>query len=245
VRSWWLLPVVAAVVAGVLLGSALYLVRPLHLTASGASPSSPAGGPTPAPKTPSPTRSSAPPSATESPRVPSGPAFTKRALLQRSEFLQYKWGKADQLSLTTGVNKKAILRCLRPQRVTIESVAAYAATYHGRTTLAGEQVIRYYSVAEAEGVFDQLAGQVDQCADRDSTRRATVGKRHDPDLGGISQTRWWNLSGAKKGDPMRGVLVIMRVDDRLMALCLTSDSTDPEETTDIIPLMRQGGLRLV
>jgi hypothetical protein len=241
VRSWWVLPVVTAVVLGVLLGSVLYLVRPLHLTASGVSPTGSIGS-TLASKTPA--RSVGPTVANKTP-VPNGPAFTKRALLQPGEFIQYKWAKADELSLTTGVSAQPILRCLRPDRITTRPVAAYAATHHGLTTLAGEQVIRYYSVAEAENVFDQLAGQVDDCADRDSTRRAKVGKRHDPDLAGISQTRWWNITGSAEGDPMRGVLVIMRVDDRLMALCLTANSTDPAKTTNIIPLMRQGGLRMV
>lgn len=257
-RSWWVMPVVTAVVLGVLLGGLLYLVRPLHLTASGASAPKPAGSsalpaktfPTktlPAKTLPAKTPTARAPTTqtTSPPRVPRGPAFTERALLQSTEFVQYGWGKADELALTTGVSAQPILRCLRPDRVTTKPVAAYAATHHGLTTLAGEQVIRYYSVSEAEHVFDQLVEQVSHCAGQGPTRRAAVGKRHDPDLAGISKTRWWNLRGSTKSDPMRGVLVIMRVDDRLMALSLTANSTDPAKTTDIIPLMRQGGLRMI
>lgn len=244
-RRWWVLPVAAAVVLGVLLGSMLYVVRPLHLTASGAS--SPRASSSTKPADPPKPRESPKPAAktTTSPRVPSGPEFTERALLQSNEFIQAKWVKADELSLTTGVSDQPLLRCLRPDRLKTKPVAAYAATHHGLTTLAGEQVIRYYSVADAERVFAQLAKEVSQCADQGSARRAKVGKRHDPDLAGISDTRWWNLRGASKDDSMRGVLVIMRVHDRLMALCLTANSTDPAETTDIIPLMRQGGSRLI
>ena len=44
---------------------------------------------------------------------------------------------------------------------------------------------------------------------------------------------------------MRGVLVVVRVDDRLVALYLHATTTDPAKTTDIVPLMRQAGLRLV
>lgn len=256
-RSWRIGPVAAAAVVGVLLGGVLYVVHPLHLASSSASLPTPVGSPAPlttpstppsasastgAPRRPASSRS---PSASPSRRVPSGPPFTPRALLQSSEFLQYKWAKADELSLTTGVSAAPILRCLRPDQVRTRPVAAYAATHHGLNTLAGEQVIRYYTVADAKGVFDRLAREVDRCPGLAASRRASVGRRHDPDFDGISQTRWWNLGGVGKQDPMRGVLVIMRVDDRLMALCLTSSATDPAVTTDILPLMRQGGLRLV
>lgn len=255
-RSWWVLPVVTAAVLGVLLGGVLYVVRPLQLTASGVRPAESAGPPvarkTPAESAGSTVASKTPAESpgstvaqTPTPSVPNGPVFTQRALLQSNEFMHYKWGKADRLSLTTGISAQPILRCVRPDRITIKPVAAYAATHHGLSTLAGEQVIRYHSVAEAENVFDQLAEDVGQCAEADPARQASVGQQHDPELVGISRTRWWNVRGLAKDDPMRGVLVIMRVDDRLMALCLTSNSTDPAVSTDIIPLMRQGGLRMV
>ena len=107
------------------------------------------------------------------------------------------------------------------------------------------QVVRFADAAEASAALKQLVGQVGGCDDAASQRRAAVGTRHEPDLEGISETVWWNVRGARAQDPMRGVLALVRVDDRLVVLYLHATTTDPAKTTQVLPLMRQAGLRLV
>lgn len=175
----------------------------------------------------------------------SGSPFTERALLQTNEFLQYGWAKASELSLQEGVVTKPLLPCLQVGSLPQEPAAAYAATYQGLHTQAAEQVVRFASEADARAALDRLVTQVAGCAGAPAERRVQVGKRHDPDLDRISETTWWNVRGSAPHDAMRGVLVLARVDDRLVALYLHATTTDPAKTTDILPLMRQAGLRLV
>ena len=172
-----------------------------------------------------------------------GPPFTELALLQTSEFLEYGWGKAAELSLVKGVPRPPLLRCVDVADLPQRPVAAYAATYQGLHTLAGEQVLRYADPADAAGALDRLVAQVRGCETQPPARRVVVGERHDPRLVRISQAVWWNVRGGE-GDGTRGVLGLLRLDDRVVALELESKTTDPAVTTDIDPLLRQAGLRL-
>ncbi len=258
--------VAGAAVAGVLLGAAAFALQPLPVrSALGASTTVPASSSTTSSTAPGPTsttaertaspavaRTASPPPDVPSPRAtpsrratPAGPAFTSRALLQTSELLEHGWAKASELSLQEGFAEASLLRCVRPDRLTQEPVAAYAATYQGLRTQATEQVVRYANVADARDAIDRLTDQVRACGSAAAGLRARVGDRHEPDLEGISSTVWWNVRGAADGDPMRGVVTLVRVDDRLVVLYLHSTGTDPAVTTDILPLMRQAGLRLV
>lgn len=250
--------VAGAAAAGVLLGVAAFAIQPLPVrSALGASTtaSAPTGStrttaarsPSPASaRTAGPTPDAPSPRATPSRRTTSaGPAFTSRALLQTSELLAHGWAKASELSLQEGFVNPSLLRCVRPDRLTQTPVAAYAATYQSLRTQATEQVVRYVSVADASAALDRLTDQVRASGSASAGLRARVGDRHEPDLEGISSTVWWNLRGAAEGDPMRGVVSLVRVGDRLVVLYLHSTGTDPAVTTDILPLMRQAGLRLV
>ncbi|GAA3549909.1 hypothetical protein GCM10022197_00900 [Microlunatus spumicola] len=265
-------PLAAAAVLGVLLGSAAFAVAPLPLHGPGpsagadgpapSSPSSPSapGSPsvsrspsagatsaTPSPVRATPTEHPSPsPSPRSTPRrTPSGPAFTERALLQTSELLEHGWGKAAELSLERGVATKPLLPCVRPDRLPTPPIAAYVATYQGLHTEAAEQVLRLADRDEAEAAVDGFTDEVGRCGTVTSARRVTVGTRHEPDLEGVSEAVWWNVRGTSASDPLRGVLAIARVDDRVTVLYLHATATDPAKTTDVVPLLRQAGLRLV
>ena len=260
-----------AAVLGVLVGAGAFAVAPLPIRpqagavvvtastsgpapATSTTPAAPASTataaratPTPRPSSPRPSSSSSLRAASPSPsRTPvAGPPFTERALLQTSELLQHGWAKAAELSLQPGVAMTPLLRCVRLDRLPEQPVAAYAATYQGLHTEAAEQVVRFAGTADATSAVNRLVAQVDACDEAPSSRRATVGTRHEPDLEGITDVVWWNVRGAGADDPMRGVLALVRVDDRLVALYLHATTTDPAKTTDVLPLMRQAGLRLV
>ena len=248
--------IAVAAVAGVLLGAAAFAVDPLPLgpragaradvpVAGDSTPAHPAPPSEPASATPVRATASARPSPTPARPTTGGSPFTERALLQTSEFLQHGWAKAAELSLQKGVVTKPLLPCVRVGSLPQEPVAAYAATYQGLHTQAAEQVVRFASTADARAARDRLVEQVAGCGGATAERRVQVGERHDPDLERISETTWWNVRGAAPDDRMRGVLVLVRVDDRLVALYLHATTTDPAKTTDILPLMRQAGLRLV
>lgn len=245
-----------AAVAGLLLGAAAFAADPLPIgpragaradvpVAGDSTPTDQARASDPASATPVRATSSARPSPTRVRPPTSGSPFTERALLQTSEFLQYGWARASELSLQEGVVTKPLLPCVRVGSLPQEPVAAYAATYQGLHTQAAEQVVRFATEADARAALDRLVKQVAGCGGATAERRVLVGTRHDPDLERISDTTWWNVRGAAPHDAMRGVLVLVRVDDRLVALYLHATTTDPAKTTDILPLMRQAGLRLV
>lgn len=245
--------VVASALTGVLLGAVAFAVDPLPVRAapgSGTSLAVPRTTATPsASRNPASSPSPRPsPVATRSPSrlpTPAGPPFTSRALLQTSELLTYGWATASELSLQDGVVRPSLLRCVRPGRLPQQHLAAYAATYQGLHTQATEQVLRYESSADADAAFGRLVDQVGGCGSADADLRVGLGTRHEPEQEGISRTVWWNVRGAATHDPMRGVLALVRVDDRLAVLYLHATVTDPATTTDVLPLMRQAGLRLV
>ena len=247
-------PLAAAAVLGVLLGSAAFAVAPLPVHGAGPSVraealSTPSPTRTPPTQRPSPSTPSSPASSPASSRTPSrtpaGPAFTERALLQTSEFLEHGWAKAAELSLEPGAATKPLLPCVRPDQLPSEPVAAWVATYQGLHTEAAEQVVRLADRGRAEAVVDRFVDEVGRCGSASTTRRVTVGSRHAPHLEGVSEAVWWNVRGASAADPMRGVLAIARVDDRVTVLYLHATVTDPASTTDVVPLLRQAGLRLV
>ena len=93
--------------------------------------------------------------------------------------------------------------------------------------------------------MDRFADEVGRCGSVAQARRVDVGARHAPDLEGVSEAVWWNVRGTSPSDPLRGVLAVARVDDRVTVLYLHATVTDPAKTTDVVPLLRQAGLRLV
>lgn len=199
----------------------------------------------------SPSAPTARPSApTSSPSVPTSspaaqPAFTRLALLTPQEFLQRGWGAARLVDRFAQIPSPAITPCAAVQPDQEGVRAGYAATYASERTEAAEVVARFDTVSRAENTFRELRAAVAGCADASvAGDRVRVVAAHHPDPGGISELRWWNTQ-ALDGGPARGVVGVVRVDDRIAVLSLRSDVTDPADTTRIESLLVRAGRRLV
>ena len=248
-----------AIVVGLLLGVVGYLVVPLPTaTSTGGPPPSatPTGEhPTASRVTPSSTSSESSPSAgPASPAAPTSageesPPFTRAALLLPSEFIEAGWGRASQTAVYDRAGDDLPTLCATAASVAKRSVERYSASYRGRQTDAIEIVSRYADASDAEKAMDRLADAVGGCAGAADERRATVRTRHEPDLTGVTDSRWWTLEVPAKAGGLvaggSGVVALARIDDRVVYLALVSASSAPEETVQLEPLLTQAARRMV
>jgi hypothetical protein len=124
-------------------------------------------------------------------------------------------------------------------------VAGYAATYASDRTSAAEVVARFDSADQAGDAYSELRAAIAGCADASSSpNRVRITGSHHPGVSGIDDLRWWNTRPLEEG-AARGVIGIVRVGDRIALLSLSSNLSDPAETTQIESLLTQAGRRLV
>lgn len=260
--------VVAGVAGGVLLhgavpfpGTAASVVSsgppassPSASSPSSSSPtdSSPTDSSSAPPKSSASAEPSASPKSTPSPDEPSStptgpaPAFTRAALLADADFLARGWGKAETLSVSDGVPDPAVTLCASVGDDADGLRSAYAATYRGLQTDGAEQVVRFRTVAAAEDAFADLTDQVEACDTAPKrAARVTLGTRHEPELPPLSKALWWSTGPADDGVDAQGIVGIVRVDDRIACVTLTSETSDPADTVEIESLLTQAGRRLV
>lgn len=245
--------VVTGVVGGVLLhgtvpfpGTARQVVSSDHSTRTSADPSAepdPGRSPIPTPSasaTRSPTTRSRP-----SPTGPA-PAFTRAALLADTDFLDHGWGRAEVLSVSDGVPDPAVTLCASIPGDAHGLRSAYASTYRGLQTDGAEQVVRFRTVIAAKDAFADLTEEVEACDTAPKRReRVTLGTRHEPELRSLTESLWWGTEPAEGGVSARGMVGLVRVDDRIACVTLTSTTSDPAETVEVESLLTQAGRRLV
>ncbi|MGI8459729.1 MAG: hypothetical protein ACR2LI_16660 [Propionibacteriaceae bacterium] len=215
--------------------SALATPQPSGTTAPSQSPSTS--------PIPSPSVSSSPSPSPSASRA--APAFTARALLQPREFLERGWAVARQVDAYDTLPSAAITPCVTVDPDSDDLVAGYAATYASDRTTAAEVVARFTSTARAAHNFTGLRTAVAGCVDAPrSLHRLRITDSHRPTTSGVDEMIWWNTRPLDDG-PDRGVVGIVRVDDRIALITLSSGERDPAVTTQITSLLAQAGLRLV
>ncbi|QKW07409.1 hypothetical protein HUT18_14460 [Streptomyces sp. NA04227] len=231
----------AAAAVGVCLGVAGFLAIPFE---SGSDAAAPTG---PAPTSSKPPASSPPPTSPASPEA-SGPPFTRNALLLPAEFVRFGWGTAKQTAVYDKAGKDLGLLCLSGAAAAEGAAEEYAGTYRGLQTEAAEVVARYPDSAAAERALERLSRRVSACEPGGGALAARPGTRHEPRLSGVDRAIWWDTDanrtapGARPDE--RGVIGLARVGDRLVALSLTSTSSDPATTVQWEPLLGQAARRL-
>lgn len=252
--------VVAVLVAAALVGAGLGVVLhatwpdPFSRTSVTPQPSSPtqqatvAPGSSPSPS-PSPRRSAkpapTPTSASPSPAPSQEPAFTRLALLQPKNFLDRGWGTARQIDEFDQLPSTAITPCTTVPSSQPGLRAGFAATYASERSGAAEIVARFDQTQQAESAFDSLRAAVAGCADSSTAPdRVRITDTHHPQSDAVSEVRWWNTRPLESGSA-RGVIGLVRVDDRVALISLRSDVSDPAETTEISSLLVEAGKRLV
>lgn len=203
---------------------------------------SPSGSASPSLATPS-SPSTTP---TAGPTPADGPPFTERALLLPGEFQDRGWVSAQVVDHADDVPVPAITPCTTIDRGADGLVAAYASTYASARTRAAEVVVRFDSVGRAKDTFTTLREAVTHCADSPpaSGRRVRVGEEHRAGPSGVSDLRWWTTRPLT-GGATRGVIGLVRAQDRLLLISLDSEISDPAQTTQIESLLTQAGRRLV
>jgi hypothetical protein len=227
---------------------------PFQRSPQGTRTSAPATTPTPAAQAtsmPTPTPTSTPTSSTNAPRPSASaatpldePAFTTLSLLTPREFLERGWGAARLVDRFDQIPSPAITPCVTVPPGTEGLRTGYAATYASERTEAAEVVARFDTSADAADEFDAMRATVAGCADASApTGRLRMVAAHHPTPTGTSELRWWNTRPLDDG-PARGVLGLVRVDDRVAVLTLRSDVSDPAKTTKIESLLVQAGRRL-
>ncbi|SDS99596.1 hypothetical protein [Microlunatus soli] len=236
-----------AVVVGLAVGVTGFLIAPLPTTGGGPG----TGGTSPGPTTGAPKPSAKPSPSDGAASTPAGedPPFTRAALLQPDEFRRFGWGKADQTALYDSAAKDLPALCVAPKKLGAEAEEIYAAEYQGLQTHAVELVQRHDSTAAAEERFDDLTETVADCQTAGSERQAEPTQLHQPRLGGVDETRWWQLKiphdSVVPDRADRGTVAVARVDDRVVYLLLTSPSSDPASTVQFEPLLTQAARRMV
>jgi hypothetical protein len=180
-----------------------------------------------------------------SPSAGASPAFTRLALLQPPELVGLGWQVARQVDAYASVPSAAITPCTTVPADADGLVAGFAATYASNRTTAAEVVARFGSTTQAAGAFADLRVAVAGCVDAParSGRRRITGF-HDSDGGTVSELRWWNTRPVDDA-PDRGVIGIVRVDDRVALVSLNSAMSDPAVTTRVDGLLTLAGRRLV
>lgn len=254
-----------AVLVGALIGLTVFrLAGPLPHAAAG--PSTPASvpptpataSPTPTPTaspspTPSPTpkatksakparSTAAPPPKTPSPSVSTPPPFTADALLQPSEFEERGWGSATQTQSWNDLPSEQITSCTEVTSADGPIEAAYAATYEGLSTTAGEMVVRFESSAAARKAVQDLIGRIGECEPAGGEFAGLAAARMKaPAPDGISELYLWNTTGPPN---VEGAVGLARAQDRIALVTLRSEATDPVQTTQVGALTLQAGRRL-
>ncbi|MEU6731677.1 hypothetical protein ABZ929_00485 [Streptomyces physcomitrii] len=224
-----------AAFAGIGLGVAGFLLAPFD----------PGRDDNAAPPSNSPSPSASPSPGTTAP----APPFTREALLKPEELVRFGWGKAERTAVHDGAPRDLELLCFPGSLAAQDARDDHAGTYRGLQTEAAEVVARFPDPGGAERAFARLSGQVGRCAEAEGGLPATTGTRHEPRLAGVDRVVWWNTESNRTGSGerprVRGVLGLAMVDDRLLALSLTSTSSDPASTVELEPLLSQAARRLV
>jgi hypothetical protein len=167
------------------------------------------------------------------------------ALLQPGDFLERGWGSARQVDEFDRLPSSAITPCTTVEPGQDGLRSAFAATYASQRSGAAEVVARFDDTRRAEGAYDGMRAAVAGCADSSTAPdRVRITDSHRPRHDGISEMRWWNTRPLQSG-PARGVIGLVRVDDRVALISLRSDVSDPAETTRIASLLAEAGRRLV
>lgn len=219
--------------------------------ATSASPSptptaSPSVTPSPTPKatkSAKPARTTAPPRKAPSPSVSTPPPFTEAALLQPAQFSEHGWDNATQTRFWDGFADEQITACTEVTAADGPVESAYAATYAGNLTVGAETVVRFTSTAAAEKAVIGLLDRIDVCVPAGGESTGLKSQPMTPPAAeGLDELYLWNTTGEPNTE---GVVGLARAGDRLALVSLTSDETDPAETTEVRPLMLQAGRRLV
>lgn len=220
-------------------------------SAPGTAPVSRTTSPSPSAGSPSPRRSATPepsptsPSPSPSPSPSHGPAFTRLALLGPQNFLERGWGSARQIDEYDRLPPAAITPCTTVRSGQDGLRVGYAATYASERSGAVEIVARFEDEQHATSAYDGMRADVAGCADSSTAAdRVRITDSHQPRSAQITEMRWWNTRPLQRGSA-RGVIGLVRVDDRVALISLRSDVTDPAETTQITSLLTEAGRRLV
>lgn len=249
-RSGRLLVLVAAVVAGVLVGALLFsqlgpIPLPPDLLAAG--PGNPNLSPSASAGTSPPSSSLFSPSAsrTPTPRQSSAPPFTKLALLQPADFLARGWGAALVDGTWDDFPPDQITSCTEIEAKDAHRVAAYAAVYRKKSTTGTEIVVRYANEATARTVMATVIERIAACAEQPTgDPDLAVNALAAPDPAGVSEIHLWRTTGVA-GSTARGVVAIVRAGDRIALLTMISLTTDPIVDTEYASLALAAGRRLV
>lgn len=220
----WVLVLVAAALAGILAGTVAHLALP-GAEQTEPPPGTPSASPTPKPTATPSASDSKSPSASDS-----AAPFTNKALLQTDEFRRYGWGSATVTDSYQTPPDTDLTGCGGFTDDEPGLAAAYGASYRGEQSTAHEVVARFDSVAEAKQKSEELHQSAADCSG--------VGSRQD--IPGVENGHWWPRT---VGDT-RGVVAVCRDGDRLLVLSVTSETSDPVQTTQIPELLRRATERL-
>src|SRR5690606_2764573 len=148
------------------------------------------------------------------------PPFTRLALLQEAEFLDYGWGRSKQTAIHDGPGADLPTLCTSPRKVAADSEESYSGRYQGLQTEAGEIVTRHPDGAAAATAYGRRADAVAECDDAARKRRPDPAARHDPKLSAdVDDAGWWSAgvpagaAGRKKASA--AVIALARIDDRV------------------------------
>ncbi|MBA8794892.1 hypothetical protein FHX74_002520 [Friedmanniella endophytica] len=202
-------------------------------------------GPTP---TATPTATTPSPSASAEPSDDSTPAFTERALLQPANLTANGWKSAEMYKRYAGLPGGAITPCAEITTGDTGVVEGYAARYASSHTGAIELVARFSSESAAQREYSQLVNLVANCADSAYEPKLAVSESsRTVEADGVDNVQWWNTTSSDGG---RGIIGIVRAQDRIAYLTMSSPDSDPDNTqpggtTDIAAVLTVAGQRLV
>ncbi len=190
-----------------------------------ASPSPKASSSSSRSASPSPSRSPSPShSASSSPASDPDPDFDRSALLRTTDFTAHGWAQARVTNSYPSLPQPPINPCAAITPGQVGLLEGNAGAWSSSHTTAQETVALFTDTTLADKEFNRLLNQIANCT---NTNVRLAGFARTTSASGVDSIRWWNTLGP---DAARGIIGVVRTDNRVAVLSISSPDSDPDDT---------------